>query len=141
MNIPDHLKPVAESFKRQKFANLIGAKLSDLADDYCEITLDAREDLLRPSGIFNGGVIGALADAAAGYAAATHKNGNIYLVTVEFKVNFLSPAKGEKLVARSKVIKFGKTLVVTDCNIYTVTDKKEKLCAVALVTLYQLKQK
>ena len=137
---PEHLKPVAESFARQKFANLIGAQLTALADDYCEITLPAKEELLRPSGMFNGGVLGAIADAAAGYAAATHKNGNIYLVTAEFKISFLSPAKGEKLIARSKVIKFGKTLVVADCNIFSITDNKEKLCAVALVTLYQLKQ-
>lgn len=140
MIVPDHLKAVAESFSRQKFAALIGAKLTALADDYCELTLDARADLLRPSGVFTGGVIAALADAAAGYAVATHKQGNIYLVTVEFKVNFLSPAKGEKLVARSKVIKFGKNISVADCNIFASTNNKEKLCATALVTLYQLKQ-
>lgn len=129
-----------ESYWRQNLMSLYGAEVSRIDEGSFEITLPARESLLRTSGIFNGGVMAALADTSAGYAAATLQQEDTYFLTVEFKINFLNPAKGDKLVAKARSVKNGKTLCVSQADIYAVANGNETLAATSIVTLIKSKR-
>lgn len=119
---------------------LYGAQVTDTGRGYFETTLLAKEFLLRSSGIFHGGVIAALADSAGGYAAGTLHADDASFLTIEFKVNFLNQAKGDKLIARADVIKGGKTITVARVDIFVESNGAEKLVATALVTLIKEKK-
>ncbi|WP_209861586.1 PaaI family thioesterase [Chitinophaga sp. OAE865] len=85
--------------------------------------------------MFHGGVIAALADTAGGYAATTLYREDVSFLTIEFKINFLRQAKGEKLIAKATVIKGGATLTVAQTDLFTVNDGKETQVATSLITL------
>jgi uncharacterized protein (TIGR00369 family) len=115
--------------------SLYGATLTAMDEGYLEITVPAAEALLRTNGIFHGGVIAALADSAGGYAATTLYAEDVSFLTVELKINFLRPAKGDRLIARGKVIKGGGTLTVAQSDLYSAGDGPESHVATALITL------
>jgi uncharacterized protein (TIGR00369 family) len=110
----DHVR---ESFARQKAMSLIGASLSAIEAGASEISLPYRDDLTQQKGFVHGGIIGMIADSAAGYAAYSLMPASASLVTVEYKMNILAPARGS-LVARGKVIKSGRTLTVARAEVY-----------------------
>ncbi|MCG8493670.1 MAG: PaaI family thioesterase [Sneathiellales bacterium] len=130
--LKQRLLPVIES---QKFMHHLGVEITALQEGLCEMTLDYKEDLSQQNGFFHGGVIGTLADNAAGAAGATVMTSGENCLTAEYKLNFLSPAKGDKLVAIAKILKSGRSLKVAETNIYSVQGETRKHCAVALVTL------
>ncbi len=113
---------------------LYGATLTGMDDGYVEISVPAADALLRTSGMFHGGVIAALADSAGGYAATTLHAQDVSFLTVELKINFLRPAKGDRLIARGKVIKGGATLTVVRSDVYTAENGTEKHVATTLIT-------
>ena len=94
-----------------------------------------REELTQQHGFFHGGVIGTLADNACGYAAFTLAPADASILTVEYKINIVSPGDGERLVARAKVARPGRSLVVCQADIHAVKGGAEKLVATALGTL------
>src|SRR5579872_7430631 len=94
---------VAASFARQRLMILYGANLTAMDSGFLEITVPASDALLRNNGMFHGGVIAALADSAAGYAATTLYAEDVSMLTVELKINYLSPARGGSLIARGKI--------------------------------------
>ena len=102
------MEHVRDSFARQKAMALIGASLAVVEPGASEIRLPYREDLTQQKGFVHGGIIGMIADSAAGYAAYSLMPRSASLVTVEYKMNILAPARGA-LVARGKVIKSGRT--------------------------------
>src|SRR6185503_9436046 len=110
----DHVR---ESFARQKAMSLIGASLAAIEAGASEIRLPFRADLTQQKGFVHGGIIGMIADSAAGYAAYSLMPQSASLVTVEYKMNILAPARGS-LVARGKVIKAGRTLTVARAEVY-----------------------
>ena len=110
----DHVR---ESFARQKAMILIGASLAAIDAGESEIRLPYRADLTQQKGFVHGGIIGMIADSAAGYAAYSLMPASASLVTVEYKMNILAPARGA-LVARGKVIKSGRTLTVARAEVY-----------------------
>jgi uncharacterized protein (TIGR00369 family) len=111
------MEHVRDSFARQKAMSLIGASLSVVEAGASEIRLPYREDLTQQKGFVHGGIIGMIADSAAGYAAYSLMPQSASLVTVEYKMNILAPARGS-LVARGKVIKSGRTLTVARAEVY-----------------------
>ncbi|MEM7187315.1 MAG: PaaI family thioesterase [Bacteroidota bacterium] len=129
---------VQESFERQNFMKHIGAELAAVEPGYCEIRLPFSEKLTQQHGYFHAGVIGTLADNAAGYAGFTLMDEHASVLTVEFKLNLLAPGKGESLVAKAEVLKSGRTLTVCRCDVFALGDGKETLCAAAQSTLIQL---
>jgi uncharacterized protein (TIGR00369 family) len=131
-------KRVKASFAKQKFMQVLGAKLVKIEKGFCEIHVPYNVQLTQQHEYFHAGVIGTIADTAGGYAAYSLMNVDTHVLTVEFKVNLLAPARGNKLIARSKVIKAGKTLTICNSDIFTRTGKKEKLCATATITLIAL---
>ncbi len=96
--------------------------------------IDRRDDLVQFKGYFHGGVISGLADLAAGGAVATMLPPGRGVVTISLHVNFLAPARGERLVARGSVVKIGKTLGVASVELVTLEGGQEHLCATATVT-------
>jgi len=135
---PDFEARVRDSFSRQAFMSLLGAEIGELKPGLCEIRLDWRKDLTQQHGYFHGGIIGALADDAAGYAGFTLMPADASLLTVEYKLNLLAPGDGDLLISRSRVIRPGRTLTVAQSDVSVSKEGRETLCATALVTLFTL---
>jgi uncharacterized protein (TIGR00369 family) len=94
---PNFAARVRDSFARQRFMATIGAELTAVEPGRCEIRLPYREDLTQQHAFFHGGVIGTLADNAAGYAAFSLMPADASVLTVEYKLNLLAPGTGEAL--------------------------------------------
>lgn len=135
---PGFADRVAESFARQAFMSHIGARLTEVSPGRCEIRLPYDPVLGQQHGYFHGGVIGTLADNAGGYAAFTLAPADASILTVEYKMNIVSPGDGEALLARAEVVRPGRTLVVCRSDVFAVKAGQEKLVATALVTLMLL---
>jgi uncharacterized protein (TIGR00369 family) len=126
---------IEQSFARQKLMAAYGSQISIEKPGSVTIRVPKKDFLLRTSGIFHGGVIAAIADTAAGYAAVSCEPVDASFLTVEFKISFLNKAKGDLLVARAGVLKKGRTLTVASVDLFVHTENVEKKVAVALVTL------
>lgn len=135
---PEWEARVRGSFARQPFMTMLGATLSAIAPGRCEITLPRRDDILQQHGFIHGGVVAALADTACGYAAFTLFPRGATILTVEMKVNFLSPADGAALVARAAVKRAGRTLTVVAGDLFAVREGSETIAATALATMMSL---
>ena len=118
---------------------LINAKLIDIQPGYCEIELPYNEHLTQQNGFFHAGIISTIADNAAGYAAYSLMAEGSSILTVEFKLNLLSPGDGDMLISRSKVLKNGRTLTICRSEVFIVKNKTERLCAASQSTLIELK--
>lgn len=130
--IYERLKPVIDS---QKFMSHLGIRITELSAGKCEMVMDYDERWSQQNGFFHGGVIGTLADNAAGLAAASKITDGKNCLTVEYKLNLLAPAKGDQLIGRCHLVKSGKTLTVAESNIYSSEGGKETHVATALLTL------
>jgi uncharacterized protein (TIGR00369 family) len=117
---------VAQSFAQQPIMNLIGARLARVEPGVVEIELPFRADLTQQDGFLHAGVITTVADSAAGYAAYTLMPAGSRVLSVEFKVNLLRPARGELFVARAEVIKPGRTLTVVRADVFATGANSEK---------------
>jgi uncharacterized protein (TIGR00369 family) len=106
-----------DSFSRQKAMALIGATLAVVEPGYVEVQLPFRDDLTQQKGYVHGGILGMIADTACGYSAFSLMPAGCSLVTVEYKINILSPARGS-LVAKGQVIKPGRTLTIARAEVY-----------------------
>lgn len=128
-----------ESVTRQPLLHLYGAEVNALERGYIELKVAVKDFMLRTSGIVNGGVLAALADSAAGYALSTMDESLPFLLTVEFKINFLMAAQGDLILASGRVLKNGKTLGVAQSDLYMVHSGEKIQVATALVTLIKKK--
>ena len=126
---------VRASFAKQHAMELIRATLPVVEPGYTEIHLPHWEGVEQQHGFVHGGVVGMIADSAAGYAAMTLVSASASVLTVEYKMNLVAPADGEKLIARGKVVRPGRTLVVTQAEVFAVKDGKETLCALMQQTI------
>ncbi|MEQ9627224.1 MAG: PaaI family thioesterase [Roseitalea porphyridii] len=125
----DFARRVRESFQRQSIMGLIGARLSRVEPGEVEIELPFRADLCQQHGFFHAGVTSTIADSAAGYAGYSLFAADSSVLTVEFKINLLAPADGELLRAVGRVVKPGRTLTVTEAEVFVTKNGGEKPCA------------
>lgn len=123
-----------ENFGSQAFMQHLGVEMTDLKPGYCELEVASRPEWMQQHGFFHGGILATIADVAGGYAAFSLIRPEATNVTVGIKVNLVSPADGEKLIARGSVLKPGKTLTICRSDVFSVSDDDEKLCATALAT-------
>jgi uncharacterized protein (TIGR00369 family) len=126
---PNFEARVRASFEKQKLMTTIGATLEKVAAGEVDIRLPFREDLTQQHGFLHAGTIAAVADSACGYAALSLMPSDAGVLSIEFKVNMLAPAKGDAIVARGQVIRAGRTIMVCRADVHSVTATTEKLVA------------
>ena len=132
---PEYEISVRASFARQRIMNLIGADLERVAPGAVDVVLPFREDLTQQRGYVHAGIITTIADSACGYAAYTLMPAGSEVLSVEFKLNLLRPAAGERFVAEGRVVKAGQTLTVARCDVFAWTGDEAKLVAIMLATM------
>ena len=132
---PDFERRVRASFDRQGAMRLIGARLDKLGPGYCRVELPYRDDLTQQHGYIHAGIIGAIVDSAGGYAGFTLFPADASVLTVEYKLNLVAPALGERLIAEAEVVKPGRTLAITRGEVYAERAGKRTLCAIMQQTL------
>ncbi|MEQ1596149.1 MAG: PaaI family thioesterase [Casimicrobium sp.] len=120
---------------------LLGARLTEVDEGVAEFEVDFRPELSQQNGFFHAGIVSTLIDTAGGCAGATLMPPGSGVLTVEFKVNLLAPADGEKLRARGEVVKSGRTLTITQGKVFVTKDGKETLCALMQQTLIAMPKK
>jgi len=119
---PNFAVRIRASFGRQQAMGLIGASLTVIEPGQVEVALPYRGDLTQQKGFIHGGIIGMIADTACGYAAYSLMPADCSLVTVEYKINILAPARAS-LVARGEIVRAGRTLTVTRGEVYSEDGK------------------
>ena len=132
---PHVAERVSASFALQTAMHLIRATLPVVEQGRTEIHVPHWEGIEQQHGFVHGGVVGMIADSAAGYAAMTVVPASASVLTVEYKMNLVAPADGEKLIARGQVIRPGRTLIVTKAEVDAVKDGRETLCALMQQTI------
>ncbi|MGI9216134.1 MAG: PaaI family thioesterase [Hydrogenophaga sp.] len=125
-----------EVLAKQPFSVLIGAELASLSPGRCELHVPVSDAVKQQHGFVHGGVLSYAADNALTYAGGTALR--VPVVTSEFKINYLRPAIGDRLIARASAVHTGKTQAVCRCDVFVVQDSEEKLCAVAQGTIAAL---
>lgn len=122
-------------FARAAFVGDLGIRLQDAGPGWCESVLEVAPRHMQQDGYVHAGVQATIADHTAGGAAGTLAAEGDLVLSVEFKINFLRPALGERLLCRAAVLKQGKTLHVAESEVYAERDGNRKLVAKAMVTL------
>jgi uncharacterized protein (TIGR00369 family) len=107
----------------------------DVRRGYFQSRVKIEDQHRQQDGFIHAGVMATMADHTAGYAGFTTVGEEIQILTVEFKVNFLKPAHGEALVCRSKVIRGGNTIIISESEVFDIRNGEETLAAKAMVTL------
>lgn len=130
---------VTQSFGRQRIMQTIGATLEHVEAGEVHIGLSVRDDLTQQHGYVHAGVIATIADSACGYAALSVMPEDAAVLSIEFKINMLSPAEGSRMIARGKVIKPGRTIVVCSANVVAIQQGTEKLVATMTGTMMVVK--
>ncbi len=137
---PDYAERLRASFARQGLMTTLGAELGEIGPGACDVVLPYSERVTQQHGFFHGGAIGAIADVACGYAGFTLVDVGSTMLTVEYKLNLVAPGRGERLIARGRVLRPGRSLCVVEGRVYGVIDGAEKLCAVSLQTMMRIDQ-
>jgi len=119
----------------QGFPAYCGFEVKDAGDGLFETFLHIRKEHRQQDGFVHAGVMATMADHTAGYAAFTTVSDEFRILTIEFKINFFKPAMGEMLICRSKVINRGKTVIVAESQLFSVSGSQEKAVSKATVTL------
>ena len=129
---------LAEAINAKGFTAAAGFRIIAVQPGSAEVSLARRPDLLQFFGHFHGGIIAALADQAAGIAVTSSLPSGKIGVTVEIKVNFLSPADGGELVARAKTLKMSGSIGVATVEVFSKNETSETLCAFCTATMRAL---
>jgi uncharacterized protein (TIGR00369 family) len=114
---PDYERRVRASFARQAFMATLGARLLEVGPGVVAIELPFRADLTQQHGFLHAAVVAAIADSACGYAALSLMAPGVAVLSVEFKINLLAPARGARFVARAAVTRAGRTITVTTAEV------------------------
>ncbi len=135
---PDFEQAIRDSFARQGIMRHINATLGAIKPGFVEIELPYSDDVSQQHGFFHGGVVGTIADSAGGYAALSLMAANEGVLTVEYKVNLVAPADGDRLIARGQVVRPGRTLTVTRADVVVLKAGRETLCGCIQQTLMRI---
>ena len=126
---------VREIFYSANFIRDLDIRLDKFAEGICETSLVVQERMRQQHGFVHGGVIATLADHTAG-GAARSVSGEKDVLTVEFKINYLRPALGDRLRCTATVLRAGKTVIVAESLVYAGSAEKETLVAKLTETLF-----
>ena len=126
---PNFEARVRASFAKQRLMQTIGATIDEVSPGRVSLRLPFRDDLTQQHGFLHAGTIAAVADSACGYAALSLMPADAAVLSIEFKVNMLAPAKGDAIVARGDVIRAGRTVMVCRADVYAISGDDQKLVA------------
>ena len=136
---PDIEKRIHASFERQQVMQLLGARLGDVLPGEVHIELPYRSKLTQQHGYLHAGIITTILDSACGYAAYSLMPLGASVLSVEFKVNLLRPAKGDGFLAIGKVVKSGRTLTICSGEMYIGNQSEDHLVALMQATMIAVK--
>lgn len=137
---PDFEKRVRASFDAQAYMRLIGARLERIEPGAVDIGLDFRDDLTQQDGFLHAAVVAGIADSASGYAAYTLMPADSRVLSVEFKVNLLRPARGLRFRAAARVIRAGRTITVVRAEVLAFSGRESEGTAVATMLGTMIRQ-
>ena len=138
---PHFDKTVRDSFAAQQFMASIGARLERVVAGEIEIRVPFRPELTQQHGFLHAGVVTSALDSACGYAALTLMPEGAGVLSVEFKMNLLAPARGNELVARSRVIRSGRTITVCQAEASMIAAEAETVVATMLATMMTIRDR
>lgn len=137
---PNFEARVRRSFARQNLMKTIGAEMTRVAPGEVEIELPFRSDLTQQHGYLHAGIVTSIMDSACGYAAMTLLPESAEVLSVEYKINLLSPARGERIIARGRVRRAGRKLSVCAGDAFAIIEGKEKTIATMLATMIAISE-
>ena len=129
INDDDYKNKVIESFQRQEVMKTLNASILDIRPGEIEIDFPYQKSLTQQHGFIHAGIVSTILNSACGYAAFSLMPEDAAVLTIEFKINLLSPAQGERFRAIGKVKKKGKNITVTEVELFANTENGEKLVA------------
>lgn len=137
---PEYAAKVRVSFDRQKVMALLGAELTRVEPGLVEIALPFRDDLTQQHGYFHAGIVSTIADSAGGFAGFSLMPAGSSVLSVEFKLHLLAPADGDRITARGRVVRAGRTLTVTEMSVDVTKNGVASACAWGTQTLMRIER-
>lgn len=131
----DNLQRVRDSFALQGAMSTLGAQLTHLAPGAVDISFDWAPGLTQQHGFIHAGMLSAALDSACGYAGFSLMPEDAGVLTIEFKINLLAPAQGQRFRCEGRVLKPGRTIVLAEGRAFAIDGGQEKLCATMHCTL------
>lgn len=131
----DSLQRVRDSFALQGAMSTLGAQLTHLAPGAVDISFDRAPGLTQQHGFIHAGMLSAALDSACGYAGFSLMPEDAGVLTIEFKINLLAPAQGQRFRCEGRVLKPGRTIVLAEGRAFAIDGGQEKLCATMHCTL------
>ncbi|MDR0227299.1 MAG: PaaI family thioesterase [Burkholderiaceae bacterium] len=131
----DYAQRVKASFARQGAMQTLGAELIRLEPGAVDIVVDWAQGLTQQHGFLHAGMVSTALDSACGYAGLTLMPADAAVLTIEFKINLLAPAKGQRFRMEGRVLKPGRTITVTEGRAFAMDAGREKLIATMGCTL------
>ena len=139
---PNYEARVRASFAKQNAMATLGAEMTSIVPGVCEIEMAFNAAFAQQHGFLHAGAISTVLDSACGYAAFSLMPEDAAVLTIEFKVNLLSPGKGERFLFRGAVTKPGRTILVTDGQAFALTpDGEPKLIATMTATMMSIRDR
>lgn len=132
---------VRDSFARQNAMKSIGITIADIAPGRLTLMMPFTSDYAQQHGFIHAGIITTAMDSCCGYAAHSLMDEHASVLSVEFKSNFLSPAKGDHFLFRAEVVKAGRTITVAEAAAFAVNEDNEKLIATMTATLMAVRDR
>lgn len=137
---PDFETRVRASFSQQGMLAALGAQIGLLRAGKVHLTAPYDARFTQQDGFLHAGVVTTLMDTACGYAAFTLMPAASRVLSVEFKVNLLSPARGDRFRAEGRVIKAGRTITVCEGKLFSMQGEEETLCAIMQATMICIRE-
>ena len=130
-----HQERIRSSFARQGLMKTIGATLEHVSSGVVEIAMRPTGATSQQHGFTHAGAVAAIADSAAGYAALSLMPAGTGVLTTEFKINLVAPAAGDRIIARGRVVKAGRTLTLAQTEVFAEAGGEKKLIALLTATM------
>lgn len=137
---PNYVTRIRANFYKQTAMQTIGATLGEIRPGEVSIELPYSDHITQQDGFLHAGIITTIVDSACGYAAYSLMPANSRVLSIEFKVNLMSPAIGERFVAIGKVVKPGRTITVCSGEVLAFQDGESKLVALMQATMMRLEK-
>ena len=131
----DYKEKIIKSFNRQGVMKTLNTSILSIHPGKIELEFPYQLNLTQQHGFIHAGIVSTLLDTACGYTAFSLMPDNAAVLTIEFKINLLSPAKGDRFRAVGKVKKPGKNITVTQGELFSHTNEEEKLVATMVATI------